>query len=224
MLVLFDVDDTLLDDAKATREAVDALRDQMMLGVPELEFRTRWFDSLRHHFERYVAGQIDFQEQRRARIRDALAADLSDADADEIFGVYLTAYEKKWSLFADVLPCLDALGQHQLGIVSNGNAQQQRHKLSRVGILDRFECVVVSNECGWAKPDPRIFARACELGHATPPNVVHVGDRRDIDALGAARAGLRAVWLDRSGSDPAEQLSPNIARLTTLAELAALID
>jgi len=223
MLILFDIDDTLHDDAKATRAAVDALREHLDLGVPELEFRIRWFDSLRHHFERYLAGQIDFQQQRRARARDALAEDLSDAEADKVFEVYLTAYEKNWSLFADVLPCLDALGEHQLGIVSNGNAQQQRHKLSRLGILDRFACVVVSEDCGWAKPDPRIFARACELGHAHLPNVVHVGDRWDIDALGAARAGLRAVWLDRRGENVAEQLSPDIARLTTLAELPALV-
>jgi putative hydrolase of the HAD superfamily len=223
MLVLFDVDDTLLDDATATREAVDALREHLELDVPRFDFRTRWFDSLRHHFARYVAGQVDFKEQRRARIRDAVAADVSDVDADEIFDVYLTVYEQKWSLFADVFPCLDALGQHRLGIVSNGNAQQQRHKLARLGILDRFACVVVSEDCGWAKPDPRIFARACELGHATPPNVVHVGDRRDIDALGAARAGLRAVWLDRRGSDPAEQLTSDITRLTTLAELPTLV-
>jgi putative hydrolase of the HAD superfamily len=223
MLVLFDVDDTLLDDGTATREAVDALREQLDLSVPEIEFRNRWFDSLRHHFARYVGGQIDFQEQRRARVRDALAADLTDVDADKIFEVYRTVYEQKWSLFADVLPCLDALGEHQLGIVSNGNAQQQRHKLWRLGILDRFALVVVSEDCGWAKPDARIFERACELGHAHPRDVVHVGDRRDIDALGAARAGLRAVWLDRRGSDPAEQPSPDIARLTTLAELPALV-
>lgn len=222
MLVLFDIDDTLLDDATATRAAVDALREQLKLGMPELEFRKRWFDSLRHHFERFVAGEIDFREQRRARVRDTVAADLSDADADQIFEVYLTVYERKWSLFADVLPCLDALGEHQLGIVSNGNALQQRHKLSRLGILDRFAVVVVSEDCGWAKPDPRIFARACELGRAHSLDVFHVGDRHDVDALGAARAGLRAVWLDRSSSEPAEPVSPNIARLTTLAALPEL--
>jgi phosphoglycolate phosphatase-like HAD superfamily hydrolase len=48
MLVLFDVDDTLLDDAAATREAVDALREHLGLDVPAFEFRSRWFDSLRH--------------------------------------------------------------------------------------------------------------------------------------------------------------------------------
>lgn len=222
-LILFDIDDTLLDDATATREAVDALHDYLKPGVPALDFRIRWLDALGHHFERYIAGQIDFQEQRRARVRDALATKLSDGDADKIFDVYLAAYEKKWRLFADVLPCLDALRGHRLGIVSNGNAQQQRRKLSRLGILDRFSVVVVSEDCGWAKPDPRIFARACELGRAHPPGVVHVGDRRDVDALGAARAGLRAVWLDRTCAESGEQVGPNIIRLATLAELPDLL-
>jgi phosphoglycolate phosphatase-like HAD superfamily hydrolase len=54
MLVLFDVDDTLLDDAAATREAVDAPREYLGLAVAELDVQTRWFDSLRRHFERYV--------------------------------------------------------------------------------------------------------------------------------------------------------------------------
>lgn len=223
MLVLFDIDDTLLDDARATREATDALREYLAPDLPQLEFKTRWLGSLRRHFERYLAGQIGFQEQRRARIRDAVAADLSDREADDAFEIYVTVYENEWSLFGDVLPCLEALGGHQLGIVSNGNGRQQRRKLSRLGILDRFAVVVVSEDCGWAKPDPRIFARACELGRAYPPHVVHVGDRYDVDAFGAAAAGLRAVWLDRRCSEPAEPVSSDIARITTLAELRDLV-
>jgi putative hydrolase of the HAD superfamily len=223
MLILFDLDDTLLDDATATREAADALRDHLEIVESPLEFRRRWFDSLHHHSTRFTAGEITFQEQRRARIRDAARATLSDRDADAIFAIYLTVYEQSWRLFADVRPCLDALVQHRLGVVSNGNARQQRHKLARLGILDRFECVVVSEDCGWAKPDPRIFARACELGRGAPPDVVHVGDRQDIDVLGAVRAGLRAVWLDRHGSDFGEHASSDVPRLTTLANLPALV-
>jgi putative hydrolase of the HAD superfamily len=224
MLVLFDVDDTLLDDAGASRRAVDALHARLDPSLPQGEFRTRWFESSHYHFTRYLTGQVDFQEQRRARVRDALGADLSDADADDTFDIYLKVYEQSWMLFPDVLPCLDALGgTHRLGIVSNGNARQQRFKLSRLGIVDRFSCVVLSEDCGWAKPDPRIFARACELGDAIPPNVIHVGDRLDIDALGAVRAGLRAVWLDRRDSALDGQSSPDVTRITTLADLSWLV-
>jgi putative hydrolase of the HAD superfamily len=223
MLILFDLDDTLLDNAGATRRAVDALRDHLQLDEAIAEFRSRWFASTERHFDRFIAGHVDFQGQRRARIRDALQTTVSDASADELFAVYQSSFEQSWRLFDDVLPCLDALGQHRLGVVTNGNSAQQRHKLARLGILERFACVVVSDECGWAKPDPRIFERACELAGIAAPDAIHVGDRDDIDVLGATRAGLRAAWLDRHGAAMAKSTSREVARLTTLAELPALL-
>jgi putative hydrolase of the HAD superfamily len=50
-----------------------------------------------------------------------------------------------------------------------------------------------------------------------------VGDRPDIDALGAVQAGLRAVWLDRHDSESAGPLSPDVTRITTLARLPRLV-
>jgi putative hydrolase of the HAD superfamily len=224
MVILFDLDDTLLDDATATCAAVDSLHAHLETDVAGHEFRERWSVSLRHHFSRFLAGALSFDEQRRARIRDVVQTALSDTEADEIFQVYLAAYERSWTLFADVVPCLDALAHRELGIVSNGQSEQQRQKLRRLGILDRFACVVVSQDCGWAKPDARIFERACQLTRQNPRNVCYVGDRHDVDATAAAQAGLRGVWLDRRDSASAVQLSDGIVTIRTLAELPSLVD
>lgn len=218
MLILFDLDDTLVDQATAAREAADALVNH--LGLESSDFHARWFAALDHHYARYLAGEIGFQEQRRARVRDTLRMDLSDDDADATFQVYLAAYERNMRLFPDVLPCLNALAKHSLGIVTNGNTQQQRRKLTRLGILDRFACIVVSDEFGSSKPDPRIFPRACELAATAPPDALHVGDLYDVDVVGAERAGLRAVWLDRSAAGIQQ---PARTRITTLASLPALV-
>ena len=37
-----------------------------------------------------------------------------------------------------------------------------------------------------------------------------VGDSLTRDILGAQRAGLKGVWLNRSGSDPASQVKPDV--------------
>ena len=50
---------------------------------------------------------------------------------------------------------------------------------------------------GCAKPDPRIFARACELAGVRAHQVLHVGDDPHLDVRGAQAAGLQAVWLRR---------------------------
>lgn len=116
--------------------------------------------------------------------------------------------EQRWSLFDDVVECLDGLGMHQLGVVSNGNSQQQRAKLARMGILERFSHVVVSEDVGVAKPDGLIFARACELTGVASTSAIYIGDNLETDALGAHRAGLHSIWLNRcrSRSTPGAEL------------------
>ncbi|MFD2506889.1 HAD family hydrolase [Halalkalibacter alkalisediminis] len=52
---------------------------------------------------------------------------------------YLEAYENSWTVFADVVPCLQrlkALGV-EIGIISNGDYNQQVKKLKNLGI-ERF--------------------------------------------------------------------------------------
>ena len=222
MLVLFDLDDTLLDDAKATAAAVTALHSHLESDRPLNAFRERWHASLQRHFARFLTGEINFQDQRRARIRDVVRSDLSDALADDIFSLYLSEYESRWSCFADVLPCLEALRDHDLGIVSNGNSDQQRQKLSSLGIRDFFRCVVVSEEVGCAKPDPRIFLKACELVGADPSHTIHVGDRFEVDVRGASCAGLHAVLLQRSGSEVPSR-GHDFPIIRTLADLPSLV-
>lgn len=222
MLILFDIDDTLLDDAQATRLATDALHSQLKSEWSLEEFRERWLASIERHFARFLAGEISFEEQRRTRIRDVVPTAVADSEADDVFAIYLAQYERHWRLFADVLPCLEAVREHQLGVVSNGNSYQQRQKLQRLGIHDRFTCVVLSEEVGYAKPDARIFLRACEQAGVDPRQSVHVGDRMDVDAFGASQAGLRAVWLNRMAAK-APALDHDFTIIGTLAELPALV-
>jgi putative hydrolase of the HAD superfamily len=223
MIVLFDIDGTLLNDAAATRAGAAALHASVGADHELEEFLATWTAALDHHFDRYLRGEIAFVEQRRARIRDALARPLDDPTADAVFDIYARAYEQSWSLYADVAPCLEALAAHRLGVVSNGPAAQQRSKLERTGIADRFEHVIVSEEASASKPDAAIFLLACEAFGTAPSDVVYVGDRYDTDALGARGAGLAGVWLDRAGELAPEHAPPTIATLGALPDLVGAL-
>jgi putative hydrolase of the HAD superfamily len=87
--------------------------------------------------------------------------------------------------------------------------------------------VVASGELGVAKPDPRIFAHAVERFGLAADEVVYVGDRILVDALGAAAAGLIGVWIDREGTGwaeyEAEAQAAGIHRISSLAELPELL-
>ncbi|MCU1556043.1 MAG: family hydrolase [Microbacteriaceae bacterium] len=215
-VVLFDLDDTLFAHRRSVRLGIAAHRAAIGNAVAaaneDLE-HARWHSLEELHYTRYLRGELDFLGQRRARARDFVAPfdlDLADDDAaDRWFDDYLAEYERSWSLHDDALPCLDALeaAGGRIGIITNGDIHFQTSKIERVGLAPRIEHVIASGDLGFAKPDPRIFRHACAVFGVTPSNAVYVGDRLNTDAIGAADAGLRGVWLDRSGAADASELA-----------------
>ncbi len=56
-----------------------------------------------------------------------------------------------------------------------------------------FDEIVTSCEVGAAKPDPRLFAEAARRLGLPPSEILHVGDRPELDLAGATAAGFGAV-------------------------------
>lgn len=235
-LVLFDLDDTLFAHRNAVSAGILAYRlaHSGALGSADHGVEdARWTELEERHYHRYLAGELDFAGQRRARAREFVepfGVDLTtDHLADEWFDRYFDHYVAAWILHEDALACLDALGERglRLGIITNGDPVFQGNKIAKLGLTDRFEHVITSGELGFAKPDPRIFHHACELFGVEPNRAVYVGDRLATDAIGAARAGLSGVWIDRDGAASPEQLAEARAAgasvIHTLDELPALL-
>lgn len=234
-VVLFDLDDTLF----AHRESVEAgirahraaLGGELGAADPVSEF-ARWNALEEEHYHRYLAGEIDFHGQRRARARAFVAPygiELDDTAAEAWFEDYLVHYENTWALHADVEGCFAAIAPRALGIITNGDLAFQSAKIVGTGLdaLIPVTDVIASGEVGVAKPDARIFEIAAAHFGAAPAEACYVGDRLHTDAIGAARAGLLGVWIDRAGVATEEQLAEAAAEgvpvIRTLAELPELL-
>jgi putative hydrolase of the HAD superfamily len=104
-----------------------------------------------------------------------------------------------WRVFDDVRPTLAELRRRgvRAAVVSNFDSRL-RAVLAAHGLAEAFDALVLSTECGFAKPDPRIFAHALRACGASASTTLHVGDSRPVDVEGARRAGIRAVCIDRS--------------------------
>lgn len=94
---------------------------------------------------------------------------------------------------------LDALGEAglRLGIICDvgfTSSDRLRGHLQSHGVLDRFDHWSFSDEVGFYKPAPEIFAHALSgLGVADPGRGAHVGDLRRTDVAGAREFGMRSV-------------------------------
>jgi len=210
--VLFDLDGTLLDHEGAARAGALAWAagENLGHGFDGHALGSEWLRLEDEHYANYLAGTLSFQEQRRARLAGMLAilgcAVPPDIALDRLFEAYLRHYEAAWRAYEDVLPALTDLRAAGLsiGVLTNGQEDQQRAKLQAVGLLELFICVA-SSTLPSPKPAAAAFVIACERLGRPPAEVFYVGDNLHSDALAATRAGLTGVWINRLGEETQEE-------------------
>lgn len=205
MRIFFDIDGTLLDHKFSERAGVLEFYRNHVNALPDLsqeEFYALWCGISDKHFARFLRGEISFQEHRRERIKevfDIAGIAIRSEDAELAFKDYLREYEQNWRLFDDAMPCLECLKkEHRLGIISNGDLEQQLYKLEKMQIRDYFDIVVASGDIGVSKPDRRIFEIACEKGGVRPNQAYYIGDDFKIDIIACQDAGMKGIWANRN--------------------------
>ncbi|MFF3750831.1 HAD family hydrolase [Streptomyces sp. NPDC002018] len=221
--VLWDIDDTLFDYSTADRAGMRGhlAAEGLTEGYASVDQALRrWRAITDLHWERFAAGETDFQGQRRDRVRAFAGAELSDTEADGWFERYIVHFEAAWTLFPDSVAVLDRLApDYRQAVLSNSSIRNQDRKLRILGVRDHFETVLCAAELGVSKPDAAAFHAACDALALDPGEVAYVGNEPDIDAGGAVAAGLAGVWLDRGGLGG----RPELVRITDLGQLPGLL-
>jgi len=107
-------------------------------------------------------------------------------------------FHMKLVLFDDVMPTLTELkGQGLiLGLISNVD-RDRTPLLNKLGLTSLLQVVVTSQEVGFNKPQPEIFREALRQAGVQAPEAIYVGDQYQIDVVGANKAGMKGVLLDR---------------------------
>jgi putative hydrolase of the HAD superfamily len=204
--LLLDLDDTLLDysggvddcwAAACASTAPGVAHDTLVAALGESR-RTFWRDPDHNRRERV--------NMLRAWTRIATLA-LEQCGGDPRLGAAIAeafAVRRRalMALFPDALQFLTALREQglPLGLVTNGDAREQRIKIERHDLARFFDAIVIEGEFGAGKPDPGVYRTAlATLGAEPGPDVWMVGDHLEFDVAGPQRLGLRAAWLDRAG-------------------------
>ena len=164
----------------------------------------------------------DLSALRRESIRLALTQAGDDpALAEPAFEVFFDERQRV-DLFEDAVPALEYLSSRwPVVALSNGNADIQR-----VGLGRYFHAAVSAREAGAAKPDARIFHSAARAAGVDATQVLHIGDDAHLDGVGALRAGMQTVWLNREGVPwPHDDHAPHAPHATVgnLHELQRLL-
>ncbi|HEX6462849.1 MAG TPA: HAD-IA family hydrolase [Vicinamibacterales bacterium] len=224
--VLFDLDDTLFDHRCSSRAALKEVHARHAADAD--------FDAFERHHTQYLeemhvevlAGRIGLDDARRERFRRvflALGVALAPGDVDAVATAYRSGYVQARRPIDGAVELLAAVRPHaRIAIVSNNLADEQRDKLQFCGLSAYVDVLMVSEEAGVSKPEPRIFEMALARLDVAAHDAVMVGDSWAADVIGATRAGIRAVWFNpRRAAQPDQP--PGVAHIHSLSPPATVI-
>ncbi len=109
---------------------------------------------------------------------------------------------KEWALYPEVIEVIDKLKADGYKIALISNFDKKVHEIvDSLGIKNKFDLVISSEEAGAAKPNPRIYQHALKSLDLLPEQAIMIGDSYSCDYQAPKDLGMEAVYLDRSKDD-----------------------
>jgi putative hydrolase of the HAD superfamily len=220
--IVFDAVGTLIKPDPSVAAAYTAAARRQGLELEPEEVRARFqvhFQSDAVHAEQGVLSTDEGTERRRWRqIVAGVLPELPDPDRafEELWDHF--SDPASWRCFPDVAPALKALRGMGVSLCVGSNFDGRLRGVVR-GLPELepwLDSLVISSEVGYRKPHPEFFRAACDHLGLPPDRVLCVGDDVQNDVLGAIRAGLSGLLLDRGAERPADL--PHVANLTALVQ------
>jgi HAD superfamily hydrolase (TIGR01549 family) len=87
------------------------------------------------------------------------------------------------------------------------------HYLGRAGLDPFLDVVVTAKDAGADKPEPKIFLAAIKKAGLPASETLYVGDQYERDVVGARKAGINAILIDRYDLFPEITDCPRISSL-----------
>jgi HAD superfamily hydrolase (TIGR01509 family) len=225
--ILFDIDGTLFDrnlaQAKILQIIVDSLP-EVFVALDIKRVAKAFSESDRLTTAEFDSGMpSEGLRGRRSRLFLRLLG-IPESHADIITEIYVQDYPSVCAPVPNAVTVVEELSkEYQIGAVSNGMPDVQYRKLESMDLRHLFSCIVLSEEVGIRKPDPRIFLRAAQLLGRQPAECLFVGDSYTSDIVGAKKAGMYTCWFNRTNASlPANEIKPDYV-VRDLLEILGLL-
>ncbi len=196
--ILIDLDNTIYDFINAEEHALKACH---LAYCKDFE-KIKWQEFLSQYYMTRMAINLRLAPQAACRSRFLAFQHWLETHDVEHAHIYARNYEQLyWQVFLDNIKiAVDAdkfitkvIKQSlPIAVVTNMQPQIQLAKLEKLGIAEKIDFLVTSEEAGAEKPSPFPFKLALEKMQLTPEHVIMVGDNPKHDILGAEALGIKS--------------------------------
>ncbi|QBP39931.1 HAD family hydrolase [Paenisporosarcina antarctica] len=195
-----------------------------MIGINPFEGLWGTFDDVGEQFQKMKEIVPGYRIE--AWTRGLRRMDIDDPELGKQLAEYFPKARKANPfIYKETFQVLERLKDYyQLVLLTNGSPTLQKTKLEITSeIAPYFTHIIISGAFGRGKPDPSIFEFALSQSNLQADEAIMVGDNLMTDILGASRAGIRSVWINRELKQPDKEVKPTY-EITNLEELFSILE
>ena len=206
--VIFDADETIFNNQGIHIIVTGRVLRSLGLSKDLVEqVHSKW-DYYYFSEQSRIVEEVGFCIDRENAARSLVLAlkefgkEISLEEADKYWEYMRQEYSNHSRPYPDALSLIDFLDKKEIrmAIVSNGDSEIIHKRLSNANIEQHFEFVIAPcRDFPLTKPDMKIFHESLTKLKTKAEKTVFVGDNPNSDVMGANRAGMFSVLIDRYG-------------------------
>lgn len=207
-ILLFDIDDTLLDFNSNEESSLKQLFKSR--GIKDFDTTAKVYREVNNElWHKYEHGEIDTHILFNTRFAIAMAklgitADGEEWEAEYRKYLYLGAEPVENS--PEIIRRLHDMG-YRVFAASNGIKEMQVSRLKIAGMYECFEDIFVSDEVGVQKPLVGFFdCVAAHIPGFDKRKALMIGNSLSSDILGGNRADIDTCWYNPHKAEPSEEI------------------
>ena len=225
-IIIFDADETLFDFKKSEKYALNNTMLQFNIEYDEdyhLKIYKEINTAIWKELEEGLITQKKLNLERFRRLSKKLNAEF---DEIEFANAYMKHLSNASFLYDDSITLVESLhNDYKFSIITNGLKDVQNNRIGKSIIAKYFEDIVISEEVGVSKPDPKIFGLSLyNMKHTDKSTVLMVGDSLSSDIQGGINFGIDTCWfnpnkvINKTGLKPTYEISSLMELLDILED------
>lgn len=200
-ILLFDLDDTLLDFAANEMDSLTRLFETHGYPFTQEIFNT-YSKVNRELWDAYESSSISLDTVLNTRFAKTLSLLGQEVDGSVWEMDYRRFLSEGYQMIEGALELCEQLSKtHRLFVVTNGVTTTQINRLKLSGLYDYFEDIFTSQGIGFQKPSKEFFDYVIShIKDFIKEDALIIGDSLNTDIKGGNLAGIHTCWINTKSS------------------------
>ena len=195
--VLIDIDDTIFDFQKCSKNAFKKTLKKLDLSYKEKDFL--YFNKVNNIlWTKQKLGKLNINEvfiERSIMMSEYFELNLEKEIFNDLFVEFLYDEIELIDEIEDLLYYLSS--KYKIYAASNGVYDMQVNRIKKSNLSKYFKDIFVSDKIGYEKPNERFFNKIMDITKYSNDDLIMVGDSMKSDIIGAKNSKIKSIYFNK---------------------------